>query len=313
MRDTVQSHQLALQARQWLQQQPPLPLPGSGHTLERWRALAAIGGHDLCLAKVLEAHYDALAILAELGGEAHPDALLAVWAAEGPASTLRFDAATGTVSGDKPWCSGAGLVDAALVTADTDEGKALFLMETGAQLDSEPDVWPATGMSRVPSATARFVTVPAIRLGTPGAYIERPGFWHGGAGIAAVWYGAAEHLADAAVAVASDPLRERLAGSMALALAPAAAVLRELAVRIDTMPHEGHRYHVVLARSVVERACVRVLDLVGRALGPGPMCLDADHARRWADLTVFIRQSHADRDWAWLGEATRRGERGWAL
>src|SRR5690606_10261058 len=64
---------------------PPLPLPGCGSTLGRWRALAAIGAEDLALAKVLEAHHDARAILAELG--APPPVrgvLLAVWAAEGP-------------------------------------------------------------------------------------------------------------------------------------------------------------------------------------------------------------------------------------
>ena len=31
-----------------------LPLPGSGHTLARWRALAAVAEHDLSLAKLYE-------------------------------------------------------------------------------------------------------------------------------------------------------------------------------------------------------------------------------------------------------------------
>jgi len=40
-----------------------LPLPGHGATLARWRALAAVGAHDLSLAKLFEGHTDALAIL----------------------------------------------------------------------------------------------------------------------------------------------------------------------------------------------------------------------------------------------------------
>ena len=40
---------------------------------------------------------------------------------------------------------------------------------------------------------------------------------------------------------------------------------------------------------------------VGRALGPGPMCKDAAMARRFADLPVFMRQSHAERDQEALG------------
>lgn len=45
-----------------------LPLPGAGHgaTLERWRCLAVVAGHDLSLLKLYEGHTDALAILAEL-------------------------------------------------------------------------------------------------------------------------------------------------------------------------------------------------------------------------------------------------------
>ena len=45
-----------------------LPLPGSGGTLQRWRALVDLAADDLCVARLAEAHLDALAILAELGG-----------------------------------------------------------------------------------------------------------------------------------------------------------------------------------------------------------------------------------------------------
>jgi hypothetical protein len=40
---------------------------------------------------------------------------------------------------------------------------------------------------------------------------------------------------------------------------------------------------------------------VGRALGAGPLCRDGAHSRRVADLTVYLRQHHADRDLAQLG------------
>src|SRR5256885_6384264 len=43
-----------------------LPLPGRGHTLQRWRALAEVAAHSLGLAKLYEGHTDALAILSEL-------------------------------------------------------------------------------------------------------------------------------------------------------------------------------------------------------------------------------------------------------
>lgn len=57
---------LVRHARDWLARHPALPLPGAGDTLGRWQLLAQIGAQDLCLAKLLEAHYDAAAILHEL-------------------------------------------------------------------------------------------------------------------------------------------------------------------------------------------------------------------------------------------------------
>ncbi len=305
-------------AREVLTRQPSLPLPGRGHTLERWRLLAALAGRDLCIAKVLEAHYDAQAILADLDASLLGDGTLAaVWAAEGPQATLRFDEDTGTVMGSKPWCSGAGLVDVALVTARHGEGSRLVCIRTDAPgVLLQPQSWHATGMGGIPSGTVQFEHVHAEPVGAQGAYLARPGFWHGGAGIAACWYGAAVALASPlqrSPRVEGDAQTAALLGQIDMALQSSAALLRELAAWIDAMPARPHQPDVIRVRSVVERTCTQVLDVVGRALGPAPMCLDPDHAQRWADLTVFIRQSHADRDWAELGRAVQRQEEPWTL
>lgn len=106
--------------------------------------------------------------------------------------------------------------------------------------------------------------------------------------------------------------RARLLGEVDLATGPAAALLRELAAHIDAAPELAHREDVVRVRCVVERAATRVLDLAGRALGPGPMCRGRP-CPSCADLTVFLRQSHADRDWEWLGEQRAAQEATWAL
>jgi len=44
------------------------------------------------------------------------------------------------------------------------------------------------------------------------------------------------------------------------------------------------------------------LQHAGRALGAATLCHDAQVARLMADLPVFMRQSHAERDLAALGE-----------
>lgn len=323
MTDPIPQHTgtaLDLQARAWIAQQPTLPLPGegAGATLRRWQVLAGIAARDLCLAKVLEAHYDAQAILHELG-TALPgsDRLGAVWAADGPDATLVFNRADGTLSGDKPWCSGAQWVDHALVTLREEGRSRLVLVDLRAgDIALLPQRWHATGMSRVPSGTARFNAVPAVEVGAADAYLQRPGFWHGGAGIAACWFGAAAALAEPLLRApkAAEPgVAAMLLGEVDMALAPCASLLRELAALIDAQPRQPHTTEIVRARSVVERACMLTLDRVGRALGPGPMCLDATHAQRWSDLTVFIRQSHADRDWQQIGLGRHQEGRAWTL
>lgn len=304
---------VAAQARAALTAQPTLPLPGSGQTLARWRHLAALGAQDLCVAKILEAHYDAHAILADLAVPTPvSDGLIAVWAAEGPTCTLRADG-DGRLHGDKPWCSGSGVVDSALVTVRSPAGGQLYLV-AGHLAQALPDAGrQAPGMAGVRSPTVRFHQAPATCVGGVDAYLQRPGFWHGGAGIAAVWYGAAAALATRMQPACREGLRARLLGKADLALAPAAALLRELAARIDAQPDHAHRDEVIRARSVVERAATRVLDLAGRTLGPGPMCQEVEHAQRWSDLTVFLRQSHADRDWEALGSAQSGKEDAWTL
>jgi hypothetical protein len=68
-----------------------LPLPGTGNTAERHFRLMQIGREDLSLAKLAEAHWDAVSILAEAGRPAEPGALYGVWASEIPGKALRLE------------------------------------------------------------------------------------------------------------------------------------------------------------------------------------------------------------------------------
>src|ERR1700684_4030748 len=83
-----------------------LPQPGGGQTARRWAVLAATGEHNLTVARVLEAHSDALAILAE-AGEPVPDGTWGVFAAEAKPHRLEASDRGGVpvLTGVKPWCS----------------------------------------------------------------------------------------------------------------------------------------------------------------------------------------------------------------
>lgn len=305
-----------------------LPLPGQGCTLHRWRMLAAVAAHDLSLAKLFEAHADALAILAELGApEPPPGSTWGVWCAQAPDAQLLAAApspdGTVTLRGVKAWCSGATSLSHALVSAWNDRGEpvlaAVVLDQPGVAVSGQG--WQAVGMAATASVDVRFNAARGVLLGSAGSYVNRPGFWQGGAGIAACWHGAAVALGEAlradcrakvprvqgaAPAAASEPdarALHRLAhlGAVDTALSAATSVLRDAAAWIDAHPHEDARPIALRARLVVEDAASRVLQAVPRALGAAPLCRDAHIARLVADLPVFMRQSHAERDQAALG------------
>ncbi|MGC1757588.1 MAG: acyl-CoA dehydrogenase, partial [Trebonia sp.] len=170
-----------------------LPLPGSGATWERWAAFADLAGEDLSLARLGEGHADAIAILAELGGpRPRPDSRWGVWAANPPGPNLTASRHRGmwVLQGTKQYCSGARVCTNALVTAAADDGPRLFAVAVG-NLQPLEDSWPATGMAGSDTLNVGFSTIPGVPIGPPGGYVNRPGFSHGGAGVAACWYGGA--------------------------------------------------------------------------------------------------------------------------
>ena len=287
-----------------------VPLPGSGHTWERFAFLSRIAETSPALARLVEGHVDALAILAELGTAVPADARLGVWAAEPGQHVAAHRTHDGWhLEGVKPYASGANELTHALITARDGELRLLFLVpSTGWR--SRPGTWQAVGMMGSDSPTIDVAATLAgdALVGAPGSYLGRPGFWHGGLGVAAVWHGGAVGVAAALrQAAASRSLSAHAAahlGGVEVALAAADSVLRDGARAIDDDPldlaGEG-RHRAMIVRAVVERSATEVLDRVGRALGAGPLCHDRAHARRVADLTVYLRQSHAESDLEALG------------
>jgi alkylation response protein AidB-like acyl-CoA dehydrogenase len=301
-----------------------LPLPGGGRTRARFEGLAALGEEDLALARLGEGHADAVAILDEPGGPAPaPGSRWGVWAAEPPGAVLsaRDDGEGGgwRLTGVKRYCSGARVCTHALVTVRTDEGPRLFAVATGDPgYAPVAGTWPAVGMAGSDTLDVRFDDVPAEAVGPPGGYVDRPGFAHGGVGVAACWYGGARALGRTLLTAA----RAREIGPHALAhlamvdiaLRVARQALDAAADEIDGDPHDrkgAGAERALRVRTLVERAAGEVMDRVGRALGAGPLCHDAAHARHVAGLTVYLRQHHAERDQAELGALVARQGTDW--
>nr|WP_307865368.1 acyl-CoA dehydrogenase [Streptomyces montanisoli] len=289
-----------------------VPLPGSGRTADRFRVLYELGREDLCVARLVEGHLDAVAILDEIAGDrTAPGERWGVWAAQppGPGLTARESGGVWLLDGVKPYCSGAHSCTHALVTADTADGRVLFAVRLGQDgVRPVPGTWQAVGMAGSDTPGVAFTGVEAVPVGGVDAYLDRPGFEHGGLGVAACWLGGARAAAAPLYAAAGkrpgDTVTAAHLGAVDTLLSSAETVLIRAAGDVDADPPDalgGARTRTLRVRALVEHVCTEVLAHTGRATGAGPLCHDARHARTVADLTVYVRQHHAEHDLAVLG------------
>jgi len=279
-----------------------LPLPANARDL--WELLATLAAHDLGVARAIEPHLDATAILRQ-AGVARAAGSWGVFAAEGGDDPLRFDGST--LTGTKQWCSLANVLDSALVTAELPNGERVLVAVdlSSAGVEVVEGAWHARGLTEIPSGPVRFLGVTGQQIGEPGWYLERPGFAWGGIAVAACWYGGAVGVARALLDAKPSPFLHQHLGAIDIALGSARRALLE-ASTLEGDP----RLTAKRVRGTVAHACEEVLWRAGHALGPGPLALDEAHAKRVADLQLYIRQHHAEKDDASLGEALI-GRRPW--
>jgi alkylation response protein AidB-like acyl-CoA dehydrogenase len=290
-----------------------LPKPGSGNTPERFTALAEWAACDLSLARLMEGHVDALAILKEAGMNPDPGAVYGVWAARPRTggTSARLTADGWQLAGCKPFCSGSTRIDRALVTAECEDGYRLFDVSVADNVSSiRADSWPAVGMADSLSETLEFGGPPVALnrvVGPPNFYLDRPGFWFGATGVAACWYGGARGLVEHVLESVGPHPSELVVAEIGHAVAHIDLMRRAIdqaAHEIDADPAdragEAKRRALVI-RHAVHHAAQEVLVHAAAAGGARPFCLDADQARRVADLYVYLAQHHGPQDANVLG------------
>ena len=284
-----------------------VPFPGSGNTPERHRWLLERGRMDLSLARIAEAHTDALAILAEARGSPSTAGLYGVWASEGRHSVTtatRLDSGRWRLDGVKQYCSGADFAAAALVTARAGETVRLFevlLDQPGVSV--LPSTWASPALADTATRPVAFdgvVLSASAVVGPADWYLTRPGFWHGAIGPAACWGGGAVALVERACALQKpDPHSRAHLGAMEAAAWGIRAVLEQAGREIDADPRDIRtqaRSRALKLRHLIERWSTEILDRFGRATGPQLLAHDHAVVRLHQGLTVYIRQCHGERD-----------------
>lgn len=291
--------------------------PGQGEAL--LALLHTIGRISLPLGRLVEAHINALRIVARYGSvdqlaraaqAVAGGALFGVWVTDPPSGDglrMRQDGCRIALAGRKLFCSGAGHVNWAVVTAfdaACDNGRLLLVPLSGAETT---DAMPAHlgGMKAAVTGQADFTGVclgaDAI-IGHPGAYLNEPDF-SGGA-----WRSSAVALGGLAALInftrvqlmqrgrADDPHQRARFGQMVMAhetgrlwLTHAGKVAENLEV-----PTEDIVATVGLGRLVVERACLDAIEAAHRSLGISAF-LDSNPVERLTrDLQTYLRQPAPD-------------------
>jgi alkylation response protein AidB-like acyl-CoA dehydrogenase len=269
--------------------------------------LMRLGLQDLSLARIAEAHVDAVAILREASLSPRAGALYAVWASDGPASRVVCErGADGdwVLSGTKQFCSGATLATAALITAHHADDLLLFDVSLDMPgITVEPSRWKSPAFDDTATVAVRWdgVVVRAIRqVGGHNWYLTRVGFWHGAIGPAACWAGGALSLVHAATQLKRrDPHSRAQVGALQAIAWGLHAMLEQSGREIDEDPDDlaqCARSRALKARHLIERACTEVMDRFGRATGPQLLAYDERMVRQHASLALYIRQCHGERD-----------------
>lgn len=220
--------------------------------------------------------------------------------------TARHAGGRWVLEGIKSWCSGASLVTHALVDAAGPDGQQLFAVALGTPgIRTRPQSWVGPGMQRSDTRSVAFAEAGAEPVGEPGEYLSRPGFWAGAIGVAACWHGGSRSVARPLYVRAGRPDADLITlahlGAVHTALTQGTALLRVAAANLDRYPSEDHSVLALAVRDTIERNATEIMDHVGRALGPTPLAHDARHARLVTDLSVYVRQCHADFDRAEIG------------
>lgn len=280
---------------------------------DQWSALLQIATIDLGSARTIEPHLDALTMLVEAGHQPpDPDSSWGVYAAETVNKKLE---ASGTVkmhlTGEKSWCSLAGELTNAIVTAWVgDQRQAFAIPLTHPSVTVVPQPWDSTGLREIPSGPIRCAATPAEPVGEPGWYLQRSGFWWGAIRVAACWLGGAIGMARRAAnrhagRPQPEPNRNQLLGQLDAHIYTGVTALQYAATAADRRAELSAaevRRLALRVRNSIYRACQAIQPLSRELAGPELLTGDPQFNKADADLTVYLSQHHGGRDEADLGQ-----------
>lgn len=270
--------------------------------------LRGIGRADLSLGRLFEGHVNALKLFdwhgtreqkLWLGQRLSEGRLLGVWATEPPPG-VTF--AHGRLQGSKTFASGAGGLGYAVVTAKTESGQTQLVVvpgDDGARADLSG--WRVRGMRATVSGSYELSGIdcaPISLLGPPDAYAMEPRFTSGAWRFIAVHLGGIEGLLaetrmGLSEAARTDPLQRLKFAEAVVASRTAYLWVREASKRAALESADAPAF-VQMARGVVERAGLDVMELAARMIGTRSAFDGQRIDKIIRDLSLYLRQAGPD-------------------
>lgn len=270
--------------------------------------MSALGQGNLAVARVIEAHVNALRLIVRFGderaiGAAVTDAraghLFGLWVTDGRRALV---ADRERLSGEKGPCSGAGHCTRALVTAEAADGVRMAVVA----LSGREAVVRVTGMQGMRGAANGVVDLDGVTvrqwIGAAGDYLVEPDFSCGAWRASAAAAGALAGLVDAVgeglrrKGQTGAPMQLARFGEMLTARETARLwVTRMAEVAEGEIATDAEKVATVnLGRGAVERACLDGIRLAQRSMGLGAFVAPNPVERMVRDLGTYLRQPAPD-------------------
>ncbi len=277
--------------------------------------LRLVGGGDLSVGRLYEGHVNAVALVLRHGtphqAETLADAvrggaMSGVWNAEGATpATLVGDRGARRLAGAKILASGVGSVTHPIVPVARDGATVMTMPRLGPGERADLSRWTAQGMRSTATGTVDLDGLPIGPdqiLGEDDDYRRQPAFFGGAWRFCAVQLGAVERLLDlyradlVRLGRGGDPYQRERVAACATAAETAALWVTQAArtVAAEARPTAEILAYVGLARGVVERAGLDVMEAVHRGLGLGSFVRPHAVERVARDLATYLRQPAPD-------------------
>jgi len=218
------------------------------------------------------------------------------------------------LKGCKTFCSGATLVNRALITGnihtDDRQGWQMAIIDMDHISPSRIDLesWKPLGMKASGSYKVDFSGYhpdDAELLGQPGIYLNQPYFNAGAIRFAAVHLGGAEAVSQATLAYLAelgrtdDPFQKLRFSEMMSAVINGRLWMEQAGRYFDSWVDEGGHDDDLIAfanmtRVNIEEICLKVMDLSNRSVGARGLMEQYELGRIFRDLTFYLRQPAPD-------------------